>query len=165
MLFLDTEWADDDGQELVSLALLSEDGRHSFYAERDPLPQNPTPFVRLQVYPLLDGGAVSIDCKAYVTALRAFLASIADPLVVYNDSNDAILLQRALHGFDLSPKEALSCGPVPTVSAVLDADPVLLGFTKRWFAQHPAAKRHHALVDATALRDAWVLIHRSADRP
>lgn len=37
-LFLDTEWADVIGNELMSLALVSEDGRHTFYAERDPLP-------------------------------------------------------------------------------------------------------------------------------
>ena len=37
-LFLDTEWADADGRELVSLALVSEDVKHVFYAERNPLP-------------------------------------------------------------------------------------------------------------------------------
>lgn len=37
-LFLDTEWADLVGDELVSLALISEDGRRLFYAERSPLP-------------------------------------------------------------------------------------------------------------------------------
>jgi len=33
-LFLDTEWADAVGAELVSLALISENGQQVFYAER-----------------------------------------------------------------------------------------------------------------------------------
>jgi hypothetical protein len=45
-LFLDTEWADLPGEELVSLALISADGRDQFYAERDPLPSDATDFVR-----------------------------------------------------------------------------------------------------------------------
>ncbi|WP_232310283.1 3'-5' exoribonuclease [Pseudoxanthomonas mexicana] len=44
-LFLDTEWADPTGSELVSLALITEDGIHRFYAERDPLPDVATDFV------------------------------------------------------------------------------------------------------------------------
>jgi len=44
--FLDTEWADPIGCELVSLALISEYGARHFYAERDPLLASPTDFVR-----------------------------------------------------------------------------------------------------------------------
>lgn len=32
--FLDTEWADADGHDLVSLALVDESGERSLYAER-----------------------------------------------------------------------------------------------------------------------------------
>ena len=63
-LFLDTEWADDHGRELVSLALVP-GGPYGlftgvevapFYAERDPLPLA-NGYVRGIVYPLLDRGA------------------------------------------------------------------------------------------------------------
>lgn len=46
ILFIDTEWADVLASELVSLALVGDCGRYEFYAERDPLPDKPTDFVR-----------------------------------------------------------------------------------------------------------------------
>jgi len=53
--FLDTEWADTLGSELVSVALVAEDGDF-FYAERDTLPEHPTDFVRQVVYRQLNRG-------------------------------------------------------------------------------------------------------------
>jgi hypothetical protein len=81
-LFLDTEWADSTGSELVSLALVSENGIHRFYAERDPLPDVATDFVRSVVYPLLERGQWCMPDRAMISGLRAFLAAIADPIVV-----------------------------------------------------------------------------------
>jgi len=51
-LFLDCEWADEQGCDLVSLGLVSEDGHHRFYAEVSPLPQEPNDFVRRTASPL-----------------------------------------------------------------------------------------------------------------
>jgi hypothetical protein len=50
MLFIDTEFADQTARELVSIALVSQDGRFEFYAERDPLPAAPSDFVRTVVF-------------------------------------------------------------------------------------------------------------------
>lgn len=50
--FLDDEWADADGHDLVSLALVDESGECSFYAERAHLSPKPTEFVQRCVYPL-----------------------------------------------------------------------------------------------------------------
>ncbi|GGA40647.1 hypothetical protein GCM10010981_32320 [Dyella nitratireducens] len=61
ILFLDTEFADSDGDELVSLAPVSQDARHVFYAERNPLPVDATPFVQQHVDPLLSGGNNAMD--------------------------------------------------------------------------------------------------------
>lgn len=44
--FLDTEWADVMGGELVSLTLVNESGDREFYAEPASLPEGPTDFVR-----------------------------------------------------------------------------------------------------------------------
>jgi hypothetical protein len=55
--FLDVKWADVLASELVSMALVSLDEQHVFYAERDPLLKKPTPWVRTVVYPLLERGA------------------------------------------------------------------------------------------------------------
>lgn len=43
-LFLGSEWADVEGRELVSLALIGDDGMHEFCAEIDLLPKSPTDF-------------------------------------------------------------------------------------------------------------------------
>ena len=71
-LFLDTEWADPEGRELVSLALVSQDGEAVFYAERDPLPVNPTGFVKDSVYPLLDRGSVALVIRSSPAGSASF---------------------------------------------------------------------------------------------
>ena len=80
--FLDTEWADPIGSELVSLALVSEDGAYRFYAERDLLPTTPTDFVRHVVYPLLERGPAALSDQAMTTGLRAFLGASPEPVVL-----------------------------------------------------------------------------------
>jgi len=112
-LFLDTEWADPIGSELVSLALITEDGIHRFYAERDPLPEVATDFVRSVVYPLLERGRWRMTDQAMTTGLRAFLGAIPEPMVVADYPNDLALLQYVIAGFDLSDDQAAACGPVP----------------------------------------------------
>lgn len=158
-LFLDTEWADVLGSELVSLALVSADGGYRFYAERDPLPSNPTDFVRVAVYPLLErGGAALSDC-AFTTGLRRFLWGTERPCVLFDYPNDGALLRYALAGFDLPDDQALSCGPVPSpVMAEMLRGRLIAMLLEDWFQAHPAAsaRRHHAGVDAEALRQAWL---------
>lgn len=159
-LFLDTEWADLAGTELVSLALVSADGAHRFYAERDPLPANPTRFVAEHVYPLLDRGAYALTEEDFTEALRRFLQSVDAPSVLFDCHTDGFLLRHALAGFGdsaIGSTQDLSVRPVLTLmhrgfdfTALLEA----------WFSADPAraARRHHAAVDAEALRATWVLV-------
>lgn len=96
-LFLDTEWADAAGEQLVSLALLSEDGTHRFYAEIDPLPTPTTLFVRTVVYPLLQRGDAALAAPQLTRRLRMFLAAVPAPRCVMFDAvNDVVLLRLAL---------------------------------------------------------------------
>ncbi|MEO7916622.1 MAG: hypothetical protein ABIR16_03180 [Dokdonella sp.] len=60
-LFMDTKWADSSERKLVSIALISEDGQHSLYAERDPVPADVTECARALAYPRLDGGAAAMN--------------------------------------------------------------------------------------------------------
>lgn len=158
-LFLDTEWADTDGTELVSLALVSEDGQRTFYGEREPLPTDVTDFVQHMVYPLLDRNEAAMSDAAMTTALRRFLSDIRDPYVLADHPNDLQLLKFALAGFDLPEPEASACGPVPApVMTLMSRNGLTTLLLEDWFAAHPdqAARRHHALVDAQALRMAWL---------
>jgi hypothetical protein len=167
-LFLDTEWADPTGSELVSLALISEDGTHRFYAERDPLPEAPTDFVRSVVYPLLERGKCRMTDQAMTTGLRAFLGAVHEPMVVADYPNDLALLQLVIAGFDLSDDQAGACGPVlkPVMTRMLK-DGALGMLLEDYFVGHPdaAARRHHALIDAEALRMSWLVVTERISTP
>lgn len=72
-VFVDIEWENETTRELVSLALVTQDGRHRFYAERTPLPKAPSTFVREVVYPLLERGPSALPDRAFSKELRVFL--------------------------------------------------------------------------------------------
>ena len=154
-LFLDTEWADLVGDELVSLALISEDGRRRFYAERNPLPPDPTPFVKEFVYPLLDGGAAALSDQVFTDALREFVDSVPNPLVLFDYAHDGAMFDMALRGLGKSPRQDGNDSQVPKELLRNDLISMIL---EDWFIAHPqeAARRHHAMVDANALRIAWL---------
>jgi hypothetical protein len=149
-LYLDCEWADVLASELVSIALVSADEQHSFYAERDPLPTDPVPWVRSVVYPLLERGDAALDDNTLTHRLRDFLAGLSNPRIHYDSGHDRALCQYVIDGLDAPEPE----GPTPTVSWVrLDG---LHSELERWWQTHPEQqpRRHHALVDAMALRGA-----------
>ena len=152
MLFLDCEWADVLASELVSIGLVSADLRHTFYAERDPLPADPMPFVRAAVYPLLERGMVAMSDALLTYRLRTFLAAVPSASIVYDSPNDRALCQFVLDGLD----EAEPNGPVP--SEVQWQHLELDAARERWWRDHPEhqPRRHHAGVDALALRGAWL---------
>jgi hypothetical protein len=155
--FLDTEWADEQGIELVSLALVSEDGAQEFYAEREHLSDDPTDFVKERVYPLLDRGDTLLSDDAMTSALRAFLSRVALPFVLADFPNDLKLFLHVLEGFPFGASSA-SRRSMALVTTLMCRDEKTTALLERWFAMHPreAARRHHALVDARALRMAWL---------
>lgn len=157
-LFLDSEWANDALRELVSLALISEDGEHIFYAERDPLPGTPSSFVSKAVYPLLERGSAAMKDDVMTGALRAFLMPLGPSEIFADAPLDFSMLNRVWMGADRSYPEA----PFRTRLA---REGNLMPSVERYFELHPdqLARRHHALVDAMALRSAWIVENYSFD--
>lgn len=154
-LFLDCEWADVLASELVSIALVSVDGKTEFYAEREVLPADPTPWVSIVVYPLLHRGASAMSDAAMTSALRTFLAKIDRPRICYDFGADRDLCQRVLDGACISVAGDLDSLPHALDWQLLtETGPAL----ERWWKEHPETKlqRHHALADARALRAAWL---------
>ncbi|MBN8921752.1 MAG: hypothetical protein J0I96_01540 [Rhodanobacter sp.] len=149
-LFLDTEWNNDVARELVSLALIHEDGVRCFYAERSPRPEGPSSFVRTVVYPLLEGPALSD--QEFGARLRAFIVSFDRPRVHFDGAIDKGQLTRALASF------GGWSGDPPEWEPVLVTNLDVLEAQERYFAARPeaAARRHHAMVDAEALRASHV---------
>jgi len=156
-LFLDCEWADVLAGELVSIGLVSLDTSAVFYAERDPLPADPTPWVAAMVYPLLERGAHALTDGAMTRALREFLAAIKRPRLFFDCATDRVLCQRVLDGHDLPRPRDL--GAMPRAlrwQQLTDTGPAL---ERWWQLQAPAGPpRHHALNDARALRAAWLTL-------
>lgn len=151
-LFLDSEWANNALRELVSLALISEDGEHIFYAERDPLPGTPSSFVRKTVYPLLERGPAALNDEVMTEALRAFLKSLGPSEIFADAPHDFSMLNRVWMGNDRPSPEA----PFRTRLA---REGNLMPGVVRYFELNPdqLSRRHHALVDAMALRSAWIV--------
>lgn len=154
-LFLDTEWADTMASELVSLALVSEDGLHRYYAEVNPLPVNPTDFVRNTVYPLLEHGYSAMQPIDLTRSLRRFLIQFQPPIfVLFDYPVDGALFRYALEGFESTVTQV----PCPEVTLDLVRRDDISSLIERYFMAHPELirRRHHAGVDAEALRWAFV---------
>jgi len=151
-LFLDVEWADVLASELVSMALVSLDDQHVFYAERDPLPEEPTPWVKTVVYPLLERGASAMNDAALTRRLPEFLATIPEPWICYDSGHDRGLCQFVIDGMDEVEPEG---PPVEVRWQRLDD---MASWCERWWKDHPEhrSQRHHARFDAMALQGAYV---------
>lgn len=152
LLFLDTEWATDAMRELVSLALVNADGTKRFYAERDPLPEVASTFVRTTVYPLLSRGDDACPDYEFTQRLREFVASGNNPRIHFDAMLDKVQLNHALAQFGYDKHG------VPPYVPVFVSDARVLDELERYFKTHPEAlaRRHHAMVDAEALRYAYM---------
>src|SRR3546814_8938862 len=87
--------------------------------------------------------------------LRRFVALLPNPLVIYDHHNDGALFRYAMDGFEEPDADAL--GPYPEVAQQLLSHDALKAQIERYFSEHPAARarRHHAMMDAEALRWAY----------
>jgi len=139
--------------ELVSIALISLDGENIFYAERDPLPPDPTPWTKAVVYPLLERGASAKSDADMTRALRKFLADFDSPRILYDFGADRSLCQYVIDGFEVpDPK-----GPLPLGLEWRLCGELRTGVERWWSSNRDQAlRRHHALVDAQALREAYI---------
>jgi hypothetical protein len=145
LVFFDTEFSNFEQPSLISVGLASADGR-ALHIELAPSPETWTVedcsvFVRQTVLPLLTGPALT-HAQAREAAL-AFLRDVATdgerPLLVTDFTGDWVLLRRLVD-------------PLPEDLAGLEArlfhDPLIERYDF-------GGRRHHALVDAEALRWAF----------
>ena len=150
ILFLDTEFTDFIQCELISISLVSEDGRHEFYGElTDFNLKLRSDFVREVVLPRLgkplniSGG--QFDTAGLEMALRAWLERLHDLdsslLLLYDYKTDFDLLADALDG-ELPPW--------------IEGHNINGQIGNIGWADGEYLNAHHALWDARALRQGWI---------
>jgi len=159
LVFLDTEFTDFVQIDLISIGLVTEDGRE-FYAERnDYHREDCSSFVVAEVLPLLNRVPGAKCSSAHLSfRLREWFASLEKSVTVAFDyTSDWELLADALQGERLTDLPA-------NLSEKLFIDHEVLSDAKFREAYEnsfePNWPRHHALADARALRNgymSWVL--------
>lgn len=145
-LFLDTEFTDLRAPELLSLGIVSE-AADEFYAELDFNRAACSPFVATTVLPLL----ANEPCAREVVAesLRGWLGRFENPVIVYDSPTDWVMFL-----------SLFASTHVPVNGLLLEYDRWdWQRFEERvdaYFESRETARRHHALHDARALREAWL---------
>jgi hypothetical protein len=130
-IFLDAEF-NGFGGELISIALVCEDGQEWY--EVVEIPAEPHPFVAQHVLPVL--GKEPIGRDRFAQSLAAFLASVPEPVIIADWPDDIRCLCDGLGQFGSGMRFRLGCTLV-----LLPQQPLCALQTV-----------HNALLDARALR-------------
>ncbi len=156
LLFLDTEFTDFIDIDLISIGLVSEDGRATFYAERNDYRRDAaSDFVRVAVLPHLEQQPENTCSRKELTRrLYEWLHRFPATLQIACDStHDRDLLWDAL-------ENGLPPNVEPTVLKLAwqSEDRVFNEAVCKYHDQ-PGRPRHHALHDAQALRCGWLAVN------
>jgi hypothetical protein len=150
LVFLDTEFTDPLDCDLISIGMVSEDGRHELYLERsDYCAEWCNSFVHAAVLPQLGRAGPALDRPQLAAQLIAWFATLPRSVTVACDSfTDWELLLDALD--DARP---------PNLSGRYDLRSLVDSTTfhhavVRFHEQH--GPWHHALHDARAHRRGWL---------
>jgi hypothetical protein len=153
LVFFDTEFTElGVDPRLISIGLVTEDGKHEFYAELSDTYclANVGEFAREQVLPLLEGGNVLMTMPELTIRLKNWLERFDMPIQLATDSLawDWQWIQEIYSDLNAWPQN-------------LDGKPLILGQSaemdiaiENTFAG--GLRRHHALDDAKANRIGWL---------
>ncbi len=152
-LFLDCEFTDFLDIELISIAMVSEDGQHEFYAERNDFAHAKcSDFVRAAVEPLLGQHPEAIcDREELCRRLWAWFATLPREVQIAADStHDRDLLWDAF-GEGLPPNLDMKVFDLrPLIDTTVFNDAVC------HYHNQPGQPWHHSLHDARAHRAGWL---------
>jgi hypothetical protein len=170
ILFLDTEFTDFNNRDLISIAAVSEDGAHEFYAEiTDYLKPWQTEFVRTTVVPLLDNATHGLPYKQAAAAFVDWLNELPESITIVIDYHGDMMLTLGMFAAKRPNRDRepawVFFNPALTdrleevgVSAEQSWDALdnVDKYVREYFETDP--RQHHALVDARGARYAWVKI-------
>jgi hypothetical protein len=146
LIFVDTEFTDFTNPELISIALVTDDGQHEFYAELPVDQQRCNTFVIETVLPQLGNiDGAQCDVNELAKRLGHWLGQFAarSPVICFDFDGDWHLFCRALH---CELPDWLQGKNVFT-----NLDPVAV---QMYFIEN-GLRDHHALNDARANRHAY----------
>ncbi|MCB6185080.1 3'-5' exoribonuclease [Leeia sp. TBRC 13508] len=152
IIFLDTEFTSLNQPELISIGMISDDGKHQLYLEvRDIVKDNCSEFVTTVVIPLLGHGkkVLKADLEA---ELSAWFESLPENITIACDSDfDKDLLTKIFNG--KLPSKVTHWIDLYTMKAHPDYQRTVLKYHAM------AGREHHALHDAIAHRRGWLACH------
>jgi hypothetical protein len=164
LIFLDTEFTKLERPDLISLALVSEDGRE-FYAERtDYYPNQCSDFVHQNVLPLL-GRVPGAACSRMELThrLRDWVGQLPAPATfVFDSKHDWQLLAVAMLGRPQKNPPG-DFGKQLFLDSAIFAHPRFVAASDKAYAEE--LPMHHALADARALMAGyrgWIAVSGTA---
>jgi 3' exoribonuclease, RNase T-like len=174
-LFIDTEFTDFSPMELMSLGVVSEDGKHEFYVEIDD--HNPnirSSFVNQVVVPLMDMRKHGMPYVEAAAALSRWLNELPgdDVTIVVDYTGDYQLFDKLLKAGPPCTKKIyykmltqalmhmLHSRGIHATDGISKGYAALMNETPKYFLQDP--RQHHALVDAKANRHGWIAAYEAA---
>ena len=146
-IFLDTEFTDFINIDLISIAMVSEDGQHEFYAERNDYRDDfCNAFVRVAVLPLLGTlPRMVVNRDELALNLREWFDTLPPWFILLSE-----------HGVDYELlMDALDGKRPENLASIEGAEAINYDEVCRYHAE-PNQPWHHALHDARALRVGWL---------
>lgn len=161
--FIDTEFSDlSDAAELISLGAIAETGE-TFYREVAPLPSPLSDFVKAEVAPHLEGGAVAVSLRDLEARLIEWLSRWPTATLVMDSDWDIFILRKTFTNDISRAPGPLRFRPhgreILTVELQLDTTYEGDGLVKYFdtlykMERESGFRKHHALDDAKAMRAA-----------
>jgi hypothetical protein len=139
MYFLDTEF-NEFGGDLISLALVREDGKSIYIVDECP---NPGPWVAEHVIPILGAAEVPAYAGGFGHRIAEFLRGDSDPVIITDWPED---IRHFCQVLITRPGQMVAVPRLQFALVRVDAYPTTL----------PGAVQHNAWWDAMALRHLFV---------
>lgn len=156
LIFFDTEFSDlCIDSRLISIGLIAEDGKRTFYAELTDTyqPKDCGEFTRLTVLPLLEGGDVRLSMRELGECLLAWVESFGEPVTLACDSLawDWPWIKEIFGKPDIWPTNLARNPLLLTINYLNDYDRFIEAVEKAF----STLRQHHALDDAKSNRLGW----------
>lgn len=177
-LFIDTEFTDFKNTELISVALVSEDGEHQFYRENTSHEPNfRSEFVNKVVMPLLEGGEYAKTYPWVAEDLIDWFDSLpySEVTIVCDYIGDWALFEKLLNVarprkpkikiqpmmLDYAFNEMLTFRGFKDTPELRSAAMEKMAFSQSEYYKQDD-RIHHALVDAKSNRHGWLVAYNYA---